>query len=120
MQDVVQDRTGPIKLAYEALARDVVSLFEHHASDQLATRVPISGRIDDKQLDTSQQILGVLRNAFVNAYAPNLKHLQPVDEAARHRSANRRDWMYPARSVIPHAWCRNGNSSLARDHPCCR
>jgi len=83
-QDVVQDKKGPVKLAYEALAQGVVSLFENHAKEQFATRVPISGRIDDKQLDTSQAILGVLRNAFVKAYTPQLKNLQPVDATAKH------------------------------------
>ncbi|HEY1588753.1 MAG TPA: DUF748 domain-containing protein, partial [Rhodanobacter sp.] len=83
-QDVVQDKKGPIKLAYEALAQGVVSLFENHANDQFATRVPISGRIDDKQLDASQAILGVLRNAFIKAYTPQLKKLMPTTEEAKH------------------------------------
>ncbi|OOG53568.1 DUF748 domain-containing protein [Rhodanobacter sp. C03] len=83
-QDVVQDRKGPLKLAYEALAQGVVSLFENHANDQFATRVPISGRIDDKQLDTSQAIVGVLRNAFVKAYLPHLKNLKPADGTTTH------------------------------------
>jgi hypothetical protein len=83
-QDVVQDKKGPIKLAYEALAQGVVSLFENHANDQFATRVPISGRIDDKQLDTSQAILGVLRNAFIKAYTPQLQKLKPATEEVKH------------------------------------
>lgn len=83
-QDVVQDRKGPVKLAYEALAQGVVSLFENHANDQFATRVPISGRIDDKQLDAPRAILGVLRNAFVKVYIPQLKELKPAGEAATH------------------------------------
>lgn len=83
-QDVEQDKKGPVKLAYEALAQGVVSLFENHANDQFATRVPISGRIDDKQLDTSEAILGVLRNAFVKAYAPQLRKLRPAAEEAKH------------------------------------
>jgi Domain of Unknown Function (DUF748) len=83
-QDVVQDKKGPIKLAYEALAQGVVTLFENHANDQFATRVPISGRIDDKQLDTSQAIIGVLRNAFLKAYTPQLQKLKPAAEATTH------------------------------------
>ena len=83
-QDVEQDKKGPVKLAYEALAQGVVSLFKNHAQDQFATRVPISGRIDDKQLDTSQAILGVLRNAFIKAYTPQLQNLKPAEQAAPH------------------------------------
>ena len=76
-QDVEQDRKGPLKLAYEVLAQGVVSAFKNQAKDQFATRVPISGRIDDKHLDTVQAILGVLRNAFVKAYSAQLEHLEP-------------------------------------------
>jgi hypothetical protein len=50
----------------------------------VATRVPISGRIDDKRLDTLQAILGVLRNAFVKACIPQLKKLKPADEPTTH------------------------------------
>lgn len=83
-QDVEQDKKGLIKLAYEALAQGVVSLFKNQATDEFATRVPISGRIDDKQLDTSQAILGVLHNAFVKTYTPQLQKLKPADNAATH------------------------------------
>ncbi len=76
-QDVEQDHKGPIKLAYEALAQGVVSVFKNQSKDQFATRIPISGRIDDKQLDAFQAIIGVLRNAFIKAYSPALEHLEP-------------------------------------------
>ena len=66
------------------LAQGVVSLFENHANDQFATRVLISGRIDDKQLDTSQAILGVLRNAFLKTYTPQLKKHKPSAEEVKH------------------------------------
>lgn len=77
-QDVEQDKKGPLKLAYEALAQGVVAVFKNHDKDQFATRVPISGRIDDKELDTPQAIFGVLHNAFVKAYTPQLEKLQPA------------------------------------------
>ena len=83
-QDVEQDKKGPLKLAYEALAQGVVSVFKNHAKDQFATRIPISGRIDDKQLDTVQAIIGVLRNAFVKAYSPQLEQLEPAPTQGAH------------------------------------
>jgi hypothetical protein len=81
-KDVEENKEGPVKLAYRAVAQGVTWIFENHAKDQFATRVPISGRIDDKNLDTGQAIIGVLRNAFVQAYTPNLEHLtaRPKDE----------------------------------------
>ncbi|HET6430630.1 DUF748 domain-containing protein [Dyella sp.] len=77
-QDVQQQHKNPIKLAWEALAQGVTSLFKNHAKDQFATRVPIRGRIDDRELGAVQAILGVLRNAFVQAYTPKLEHLTPA------------------------------------------
>lgn len=76
-QDVEQDKKGPVKLAWEALAQGVTSIFKNHEKDQFATRVPISGRIDDRQVGTLQAIIGVLRNAFVKAYTPKLEDLKP-------------------------------------------
>lgn len=77
-KDVEQEKKGPLALAWEAVAQGVTSVFKNHAKDQFATRVPISGRIDDKHLDTEQAIINVLRNAFVKAYTPQLEHLQPA------------------------------------------
>ena len=82
-QDVEKDRKNPLSLAWEALAQGVTTLFKNHAKDQFATRVPISGRIDDKKLGTVEAIVGVLRNAFVKAYTPALEHLQPASAAGK-------------------------------------
>lgn len=79
-QDVEQDKKNPLRLAWEAVAQGVTSLFKNHAQDQFATRVPISGRIDDKQLGTFSAILGVLKNAFIKAYTPKLEHLKPASD----------------------------------------
>lgn len=79
-QDVAAGDKNPLQVAWQALAQGVTSLFKNQAHDQFATRVPISGRIDDRQLDTFAAILGVLRNAFVQAYSPQLEHLSPAPE----------------------------------------
>jgi uncharacterized protein involved in outer membrane biogenesis len=80
-QDVQQDKKNPLQLAWEAAAQGVTSLFKNHAKDQFATRIPISGRIDDKKLGTLDAIVGVLHNAFVKAYSPSLENLKPASDA---------------------------------------
>jgi hypothetical protein len=80
-QDVEQEKKNPLKLAWEAVAQGVTSVFKNHAQDQFATRVPISGRIDDKRLGLFPSVLGVLRNAFVKAYSPALEHLPDAPES---------------------------------------
>jgi hypothetical protein len=81
-QDVEQDKKGPLKIAYEAVAEGVTKLFKNQAKDQFATRVTISGNIDQKNVSTADAITGVLRNAFIEAYKPNIEHLtgRPKDE----------------------------------------
>lgn len=74
-QDVEQEHENPLRVAWEAVAQAVTSVFKNHKEDQFATRVPISGRIDHKRLGTWAAIVGVLRNAFVKAYTPKLEHL---------------------------------------------
>jgi hypothetical protein len=76
-QDVEQEKKGPLKLAYEAVAEGVSKVFKNQPKDQFATRVPISGTIDNRSMSTGQAIIGILRNAFVEAYKPNLEHLGP-------------------------------------------
>ena len=79
-QDVEQEHENPLRVAWEAVAQAVTSIFKNQKQDQFATRVPISGRIDDKHLGAWEAILGVLRNAFVKAYTPQLEHLRPAPE----------------------------------------
>lgn len=81
-QDVEQEKKNPLKLAYEAVAEGVTKLFKNQSKDQFATRVPISGSIDQKNVSAMEAIVGVLRNAFVEAYKPSLEHLteRPKDE----------------------------------------
>ena len=74
-QDVGQGDKNPLRITWEAIAQGVSWLFRNHRKDQLATRVPISGRIDDRELGVLPAVLNVLRNAFVEAYSPQLEGL---------------------------------------------
>jgi hypothetical protein len=64
------------------VAEGVTKVFKNQSKDQFATRVPISGTIDNRSMSTSQAIIGILHNAFVEAYKPNLEHLtaRPDDD----------------------------------------
>jgi hypothetical protein len=83
-QDVEQEHKNPFQLAWEATAQLATSIFKNHSKDQFATRIPISGRIDEKKLGAFQAIINVLHNAFVKAYTPQLEHLRPAPDAAKH------------------------------------
>ena len=79
-QDVEEEGKNPLQVAWEAVASGVTWLFKNHAKDQFATRVPISGRIDNKNISAWGAIIGVLHNAFVQAYTPKLEDLKPAPE----------------------------------------
>ena len=76
-QDVEQEHENPFEVAWQMLAGAIGWVFENHSKHQFATRVPISGRIDNKNISTFDAIMGVLRNAFIEAYKPNFEHLKP-------------------------------------------
>ena len=82
-KDVEQEKQSPLKVAYQAVAQGVVSVFKNQEKDQFGTRVPISGRVGDKVADPSQAILGILHNAFVQAYTPQLEKLKPASDAPK-------------------------------------
>lgn len=79
-QDVEEEKENPLRVAWEAIANGVTWLFKNHEKDQFATRVPISGRIDNKDISTWRAIVNVLHNAFVQAYTPKMEDLKPAPE----------------------------------------
>jgi hypothetical protein len=64
---------------YEALVGAGGTVFRNQPQDQVATRIPISGRLDDPHLSTVRAIVGIVRNAFIQAIRPGLEQ----DRAAR-------------------------------------
>jgi len=62
-----KDDDGIVKKAWEAIAQGVVKLLENDPKDQVASRVPFSGRIENPSADLGTTILTLLRNAFVQA-----------------------------------------------------
>jgi hypothetical protein len=76
-KDVEQEHKNPIQVAWSATSQGVTSIFKNYEKDQFATRVPIRGRTDQKNLNVPEAIIAVLRNAFFKAYEPNFEHLGP-------------------------------------------
>lgn len=74
-QEVEQQGENPLRIAWEAVAGFLQNLFKNQEMDQIATRVEISGTIDNTEASTLQAIAGVLRNAFVDAFRPQFEDL---------------------------------------------
>ncbi|GAA5136649.1 DUF748 domain-containing protein [Alloalcanivorax gelatiniphagus] len=76
--DWQQDVAGPdgsvLGGLWEALAGAVQTLFKNQSQDQFATRVPISGQVEDKETGTWAALFGILRNAFVEAFSARFEN----------------------------------------------
>lgn len=59
--------TNPVKLAWEVLVAAVVEIFTNQPHDQFATKIPLEGDLDDIDTDSWSALLGIIRNAFVQA-----------------------------------------------------
>ncbi len=79
--DVVESDKNPLRIAWEALAEGVTTLFTNRPADQFGTRIEIRGDISDPELGTFSAIIGILRNAFGEA-------LRPYFEGTRLRARN--------------------------------
>lgn len=76
--DVMESDKNPFQIAWEAIVEGVTTVFRNQPADQFGTRVEIRGRIDNPELGVFGAVVGVLRNAFIEA-------LQPYFEGTRLR-----------------------------------
>jgi hypothetical protein len=56
------------KFFTELLAQTGVAIFKNQRHDQVATRIPLNGTVDDIKTATWPSVLGVLRNAYIEAF----------------------------------------------------
>lgn len=73
--DVQGQRDNPLRAAWEIVVGGIQQLFKNQSEDQFATRIPIHGSIADKKISGWEAIIGILRNAFVEAYRPIFEKL---------------------------------------------
>lgn len=64
---------------WESTVAVFVQLLENNRKDQIATKIPIEGRLDDPHVHVVAAIIGVLKNAFVKALTPSLEDIISVD-----------------------------------------
>ncbi|CAN5472476.1 DUF748 domain-containing protein [soil metagenome] len=54
--------------AWELIVEGVIYIFRNHEQDQLATRMPMSGEIDDPEIGVFTTIWNIFRNAFIESF----------------------------------------------------
>ena len=65
----------------ELFAEGLQELLENHRKDQMATRVPLAGTLDDPQTGVWRAVMGTLRNAYLSALRPQLDDTVEFDDA---------------------------------------
>jgi hypothetical protein len=72
--DERQDREkSAFRKLWERVMTGVASLLENRPRDEVATRVELSGRLDDPNVGTLQAVVRLLENAFVRAILPGFE-----------------------------------------------
>lgn len=69
-RDAQEQGGNPFRMAWEAVVAGVTTVFRNQPADQFATRIEISGQVGDADTSLWSAVIGVLRNAFVEALNP--------------------------------------------------
>ncbi len=68
-----KDEKNVFQLAWEAAVGATAEIFQNQPTEQLATRVPLSGTVENPETEFWPTFVNVLRNAFVEAFAQRLE-----------------------------------------------
>jgi hypothetical protein len=68
------DEQGFFASLWESIVGTAAEALEDQEEDRVATRIPISGRVDSPDIGFFRTIANVLRNAFLDAFVPALEH----------------------------------------------
>lgn len=63
-----KDKNKPLKLLWEGVSALVSELLENQPKDQFATKVPLSGTLDNTQTGIFLSVVNIFKNAFFKAF----------------------------------------------------
>jgi len=78
--DLEDDDHDVFSAAWELIVEGVTQIFRNQPRDQLATRVPMSGEIDDPEIGIFSTIWNIFRNAFVEAFEQSVEGIIDFDD----------------------------------------
>ncbi|HSC82348.1 MAG TPA: DUF748 domain-containing protein [Pseudomonas sp.] len=78
-QDVENDNKGFFRSIWEALVGSGESALKNQSKDQFATRVELSGSVHQRDVSGLQAFLGILRNAFIEAFNTRFENPPPAE-----------------------------------------
>jgi hypothetical protein len=78
-QDVEREDKGFFRSIWEALVGGGETLLKNQRKNQFATRVELSGRVDEGDISPFQAFLNILRNGFVRAFNARFENPPPAE-----------------------------------------
>ncbi|MBD9677783.1 DUF748 domain-containing protein [Pseudomonas sp. PDM18] len=78
-QDVEEKDKSLFRSIWEALVGGGETVLKNQSKDQFATRVDLSGNIHRQDISAFQAFLGILRNAFIQAFNARYERSAPAD-----------------------------------------
>jgi hypothetical protein len=71
--DRKEQTSGPFQRAWEAIVQVAAKILENRQEEQVATRIPFSGEIENPRTGLLSAFVNLLRNAFVAAFTHSLE-----------------------------------------------
>ncbi|NLY57676.1 MAG: DUF748 domain-containing protein [Gammaproteobacteria bacterium] len=72
-QDIRNEDKGFFRGLWEALVHGGQEVLQNQRRDQFATRIELSGSLDNTEMSAFQAFIAILRNAFVEAFTPRFE-----------------------------------------------
>lgn len=80
---IQREEANPLEKLWAGLVKVVALIFKNHPQDQLATKIPFSGSIDDPKAGVFDTIINVLRNAFVTAFSSSIDQKVEIEDVGK-------------------------------------
>jgi hypothetical protein len=77
----IDDPAAALHALWEAIAGGAAELLENRASDKVATKIPIEGRVEDAGPDVTSAVGSLLVNAFFRALIPRVDESVSIAQA---------------------------------------
>lgn len=79
---VQREEANPLQKLWAGLVQIAASIFKNQPHDQLATKIPFSGSIEDPKAGVFATIVNVLRNAFITAFSSSIDQKIEIQDVA--------------------------------------
>ena len=79
-QDIRNEDKGFFRGLWEAIVHGGQEVLQNQRRDQFATRIELSGSLDNAEMSAFQAFIQILRNAFVEAFTPRFEQALEEDQ----------------------------------------